>query len=152
MKLCSHSISLVLRRASPSSNVAVQLPRDKVCPARRLLSAILVRRTFRPVSFRRRRSVGIRVGRTGAVRPSHGEEFFSPARHVTFPESFLYLAYTHAIAHSQFRLAPTSVASVYPLPHSLLVRCIDTCRSHSDGAMIRFVVRPHEPGQCFDVP
>ena len=71
------------------------------------------------------------------MRPSHGEEFFTPARHVTFPESFLCLAYTHAIANSQFRLAPTSVASVYPLPHSLLVRSIDTRRSHSDGAMIR---------------
>ena len=150
MKLGSHSISLVLRRASPSSDVAVQLPRDKVCPARRLLSAIFVRRTFHPVSFRRRRSVV--YGWVERVRLSHGEEFFTLTRHLTFPGSFLCLAYTHTIVHSQFRLAPTGVASVYPLPHSLRVRCIDTRRSHSNGAMIRFVVRPHEPVQCYDVP
>ena len=124
MKLGSHSISLVRRRASPSSDVAVQLPRDS-------LSCETIPSSIVPASV---------YGWVERVRLSHGEEFFTPARHLTFPESFLCFAYTHAIAHSQFRLAPTGVASVYPLSHSLLVRWIDTRRSHSNGAMIRFVV------------
>ena len=117
---------------------------DTSCPSVRRPSGVLVRRF-----------ITMAIDQTihwwvGSVRVNNRKQFFCPVRHVSLFEVSFRFAYAYSIANSELRCAEAFV-TIQSLPHGFLIGTGHFWRSHTDTAVIGFVVRSHKCLQDVDV-